>query len=336
MKSYFASPIRSLRSNYQLSGHITYHRYMRMAGLCALFIVFATYLLSGYQDAYQSTDHIARVDIGQAAGGNEDWLRDLNLALTNPRAKAVVLVIDQAVSSGGDLYPVEQAISQIRRSKSQLGKDGNAKVRPIVSFIYGYALGGSYVLASQTDFIVAQKTATLGGLSVSVSSFDPKPLLTRIGVDIITKGFGDLKVQPDPKDKNYTAYMRHRTSVYESLYRWMVATVQQNRSLSKSDLAMVSRGEWYLGDRAKQYGLCDATGDFTLTVEKVRSADPMLENLVVLDYSHSDSLGFAVNPSASGLKKSMYRGYQWFFRMCANEFVQSVTSELARAIRLYS
>ena len=175
------------------------------------------------------------------------------------------------------MYEIETAINLI---KSVRGK------KPIVSFIYGHALGGNYVLATQSDYIVAQRTATLGGLSIAVSSFDPKPLLSRLGVEIVTKGYGDLKVMPDKNDKNYAAFMQHRNKIYENLFLWMAGTVKANRGLNKEQFEAIAQGQWYLGERALTYHLCDATGDLITASDHVRTLVGNKE-LELVDYSHN-------------------------------------------------
>jgi protease-4 len=208
------------------------------------------------------------------------------------------------MSSSGHLYEVESAIGAIARIKG---------VKPVVSFVYGYALGGNYVLASETDHIVAQQTSTLGGLSIAVSSFDPKPLLGRIGVDIITKGYGDLKVMPEKGAKNYEAYVSHRNSIYESLYKWMLGRVQENRRLSPQSMDKIRKGEWYLGQRAKKYGLCDSTGDFISAVDVVKRK-VAISDLKVIDYSH----GAAPQQSNMAVLKKLFhvkeKSYHWLLR----------------------
>ena len=327
------SKAREALSDYNLSGFTQYYRVVRYIGLALLVLSGAAFFFSSGGANHLTSDHIARVNIGQVSNYQVDWLYALDTALRNSRAKGVVLVIDQAISSGSDLYEIEQAISHIRQSKTLPGVDGPDSVRPIVSFVYGYALGGSYVLASQTDYIVAQRTATLGGLSISVSSFDPKPLLSRIGVDIVTKGFGDLKVMPEKKDKNYQAYMKHRNGVYESLYRWMLATVKDNRSLSKSDMARVAQGEWYLGERALKYGLCDDTGDLTLTVDKMVKAHPHLDGLSIVDYGQIVSGESAVFTPVPALRSYLQMMNRWLFKGFVSQINQFVREEFLRLNR---
>ena len=327
------SSYRAFRSDFTLGGFERYYRTVRYLGMGAVVLTLGAYFFGTSHQSYLSTDHIARVNVGHVANPQAGWLAALDSALSNARARAIVLVIDQAVSSGSDLYEIEQAISHIRRVKSASGAPGTEQAKPVVSFVYGYALGGSYVLASQTDYIVAQRTATLGGLSISVSTFDPKPLLTRLGVDIITKGFGDLKVMPDKKDPNYTAYMQHRNGVYQSLYRWMVATVKENRSLSDENLKRVSQGEWYLGERAQQYGLCDDTGDLTLAVDKMVKAHPSLDGLSIVDYGQvvaGEDVIFYPVPALSEYIRVLNR---WIFRGLAANIGEYLRAEFLRLNR---
>ena len=307
LRSFFKTPWRSFRSDYTLAAFVKYHRWVSYSGWLVLALTFVGYLFMSKPNDFRDHDHIARIDIGSLSTYNTTWVDDLRDAVTNDRAKGIVLVIDQAMSSSGHLYEVESAMGAVSRVKG---------MKPVVSFVYGYALGGNYVLASETDYIVAQKTSTLGGLSIAVSSFDPKPLLERIGVDVITKGYGDLKVMPEKGAKNYDAYVSHRNSIYESLYKWMLKRVQENRRLSPQSVDKIRKGEWYLGERAKNYGLCDRTGDFIVAVDVVKKKLSM-PDLQVINYSH----GAAPQQSSMAVLKKFFhvqeKSYQWLLHRVA-------------------
>ena len=242
MNSYFKFFSFWSRADYSLSGYVKYHRTVRAIALFLLAITFFSYLLGTKPSQHLRQAHIARVDIGSVSNYNATWLSDLRVALDNPKALGVMLVVDQASSMGGDFFDIESAIGRIRAARDN---------KPVVTYVYGYALGGNYVLASETNYIVAQRTATLGGLSVAVSSFDPKPFLRRIGIDVVTKGFGDLKVMPEKDDKNYDSYIQHRNEVYKNLYHWMLSSVQENRNLSAGNMKKIAEGQWYLGSVRK-------------------------------------------------------------------------------------
>ena len=112
------SKAREALSDYNLSGFAQYYRVVRYIGLALLVLSGAAFFFSSSGANHLTANHIARVNIGQVSNYQVDWLYALDTALRNPRAKGVVLVIDQAISSGSDLYEIEQAISHIRQSKS--------------------------------------------------------------------------------------------------------------------------------------------------------------------------------------------------------------------------
>lgn len=324
LHSFFKKPKSSFRADYSLSGFVKYHRWVRYSGWLVLALTLISYFLVAKQtNTFQSSDHIARIDIGSLSAYNASWVDDLRDAINNDKAKGIVLVIDQAMSSSGHLYEVESAMSLIGRVKNE---------KPIISFVYGYALGGNYVLASETDYIMAQKTATLGGMSIAISSFDPKPLMQRLGIDVITKGYGDLKVMPDKDSKNYDAYVTHRNAIYESLYKWMLQKVKDNRRLSKVNAAKISKGEWYLGERAKEYQLCDGTGDFIAAVDVIRGR---LQNssLTVKNYSN----GAAPQQSYAATLKRLFqvkeKSYQWLLRRVASSLQVFMIQTVDYAVR---
>lgn len=315
---------KRIRSDFSLSAYRRHYRRMKYLGFLALFVAFVFYLMSGSGPSELSNAHIARIDVGYLSQYGGSWIQDLNEAYLNPNAKGVILVMDQSSNSGSDLFDVESGLSYIRRVKQD---------KPIVGFIYGQALGGMYVLATEADYVVSQRTATLGGLSIAVSSFDPKPLLDKVGVEFVTKGYGDLKVQPDKSDKNYDAYMKHRNSIYKELYQWMLETVAQNRSLSSQNLKRISSGEWYLGDRALSYGLCDAVGDLDFAAKKIILVQSLQEDTKIIDYSRRLPQDFSVSDRISYFSRLFYQNYAGMVGEIASEMVKSLKDEFSRSLR---
>ena len=315
-------PFAKFRSDFSLDGYKRYHYVVKSAGILVLILTAVAYFLNTKPSPYRSKQHIARVDVGYITSFNDEWMSDLSAALKNNLARGVILVIDQA-GTGSDLYEIETAINQIKTVKGK---------KPIISFVYGHALGGNYVLATQSDYIVAQRTATLGGLSIAVSSFDPKPLLNRLGIEIVTKGYGDLKVMPDKKDKNYDAFMQHRNKIYENLFEWMARTVKANRGLNKQEFEAIAKGQWYLGDRALGYRLCDATGDLITAADHIRTLIGE-KDLEVIDYSHNQ-VGLANMDHLSGTLSQLAKEYFRFgVQKLFSGISRAVSDEVNRSIR---
>ena len=312
------------RSDFRLSAYVRYHRFMKYLGILILIFSFGLYCFTGKSDSLTTNDHIARIDVGYVSEQGGNWLSDLNEAYHNPRAKGIVLVIDQASSASSDLFDIEAGLNQVRSMKGQ---------KPIVGFIYGHALGGSYVLATETDHIVSQRTATLGGLSIAVSSFDAKPLMEKIGIELVTKGYGDLKVQPDKNDKNYDAYIKHRSAIYQDLHQWMLDTVAQNRSLSKQNLNKISSGEWYLGDRALTYGLCDSVGDLMTATDRIKSQLGLPQDVIVIDYGHQIFPQLSIEDRLSYFTQSFRQSYAILIREITAGIYQSLVDEFSRSLR---
>ena len=312
------------RSDFRLSAYVKYYRLMRAAGILLVLLTSLTYCSSGQTNLFQNRDHIARIDIEYLSEHNRHWTEYLRDALENPRAKSIVLVVDQSSGSGLDLFDVEYSLGYLKKAKS---------VKPVVSFIYGNALGGSYVLASEANYMVSQRTATLGGLSIAVSSFDAKPLLDKIGIDLVTKGYGDLKVQPDKKDKNYATYIQHRSGIYKGLYLWMLDTVINNRSLSKENVGRIASGEWYLGERAVEYGLCDAVGDLEAATQTARKLAKVSTQIEMLNYSQQHTVPGTFEGQLSHWTQALQRGYRSIIEETTAEIYRVLVQEFSRSLR---
>ncbi len=266
-------------SQYSLAAHEAHYKRWRMIGIGLLVISFVLYLNSGSAKNTTVQSHIARIRVDLSPSASQNWLTQIQHASIDDNVKGILLFIDQSIMDSSDFAQTESALhtlAQVRNSK------------PVASFIYGYAHGNSYVIASATDQIVAQETASIGGISVVSSRFDMSELMEAVGVQVVNKGFGDYKIEPSKSDPNYQKFITHRKSIYQQMHQWMLDNINDGRHLSKDQMDSIKDGQWYTGIRAKTLGLCDSAGDIGLAENWVREhavggSDP---SLVVVDYSN--------------------------------------------------
>lgn len=292
-------------SQYSLSAHEAHYKRWRTVGLVLLAISFIVYLNSGNAKNTTVQNHIARIRVDLSPSTSQNWLTQIEYAALDENVKGILLFIDQSIMDSSDFAQTESALHTLQRVRS---------MKPVASFIYGYAHGNSYVIAAATDQIIAQETASIGGISVVSSRFDMSELMDAVGVQVVNKGFGDYKIEPSKNDPNYQKFIKHRKGIYQQMHEWMLDNINDSRHLSKDQLNSIKDGQWYTGIRAKTLGLCDSAGDLVSAEDWVREhavggSDP---TLVVVDYSNPATeaeLGMSSASSWIGLTQSQVKRF---------------------------
>ena len=99
------SSYRAFRSDFTLGGFERYYRTVRYVGMGAVVLTLGAYFFGTSHQSYLSTDHIARVNVGHVVNPQAGWLAALDSALSNARARAIVLVIDPMRSLEPSWHP---------------------------------------------------------------------------------------------------------------------------------------------------------------------------------------------------------------------------------------
>ena len=307
-------------SHYSLESHELHYRRWRLIGIVLVLISFVLYLNSGSAKNTTVQSHIAKIRLDLSPSASQNWLTQIDYAAQDDNVKGILLFIDQSIIDSSDFAQTESALNTIRRVRN---------TKPVASFIYGYAHGNSYVIASATDQIVAQETASIGGISVVSSRFDMSELMSTVGVEVVNKGFGDYKMEPSKSDPNYEKFIKHRKNIYQQMHQWMLDNINNGRHLSKDQLDNIKDGQWYTGIRAKTLGLCDRAGDLVSAEDWVREhavggSDP---SLVVVDYSNPATeaeLGLASAASWIGLSQGQIK--RFFSRFVQDQLLTALES----------
>jgi signal peptide peptidase SppA len=184
-------------------------------------------------------------------------LRLINNAASDPDVKGILLRMD---TPGGMLMggpEMADAVANARRSK------------PVVAHIGGMGASLGYMIASQANQVIANRSAVVGSIGVIASITDYTDLLSKMGIkfehftnkEAKYKAAGALgKPLTDDQRDNI------QQSV-DSAFQMFKSQVQTTRPQVK-DEAM--QGQTFRGDEAKKQGLIDRVGDedFAFTILK--------------------------------------------------------------------
>ena len=201
---------------------------------------------------------VVRLDGVIAAGGR---LRSgLSIDNTNEmleeafckKSKAVAIVVN---SPGGS--PVQSTLIY-KRIKELSAKEGI----PAFTFAEDVAASGGYLLMCAGEELFADRSSIIGSIGVITSGFGFPHLLEKIGVERRVYTAGKNKSSLDPfkpeKEEDIVRLKEMQLDVHEA-FKDIVREARKDRLNGEEDELMT--GEYWAGDKAKQFGLVDGLGD---------------------------------------------------------------------------
>lgn len=185
----------------------------------------------------------------QISGGASTQLiqRDLELALSDPKVKGVVLSIDSPGGTVDGTFELADYIYQSRGSK------------PIFAFSDGMICSAAYAIGSATDGIyITGHTNTIGSIGVVAAHRDYSGYEKNWGVKTteITAGkYKRISSQYEPLSDEGRADIQDKV---DALYSVFVDAVARHRGISTEQvLADMADGRVFIGQQAVKNGLVD-------------------------------------------------------------------------------
>ncbi len=130
--------------------------------------------------------------------------------------------------------------------------------KPIVSWVGGHCSGGAYWCAAQSDYLVASKSALVGGIGTFTMVVDESKAYHQagIGIEILRNKEGDLKAIGVPGTSIDDIQRQHLMEQVEASYAEFAAAVTSRRQIAPAGM----RGQDLSGTQAKELGLIDSIG----------------------------------------------------------------------------
>lgn len=191
-----------------------------------------------------------------AAGGRPGQLNDAALApvieaaFRRGKPKAVALVIN---SPGGS--PVQSALiaARIRRLAAETEV-------PVYGFVEDVAASGGYWLATAADEIFVDPNSIVGSIGVISAGFGLQEMIAKLGVERRVYTSGRSKSQLDPFRPENPEDVARIKALMEQIHANFIAQVHDRRGAKLAEDDRLFTGEFWLGARAIELGLADATG----------------------------------------------------------------------------
>ena len=196
------------------------------------------------------------------------FLRQLEVAFSDPRYKAVVLYVN---SPGGGIYESDEIYQTIKELQEEHNK-------PYVVYMSRIAASGGYYVSAPADAIVANRNTITGSIGVVISGLNVSELLERYGIRDQTISSGENKTILSPYQEMRPDQRSIIQSIIDESYGYFVDVVAEGRGMDTEEVLSLADGRIYSGQQALDLGLVDQLGSldtaFSLAAEKAGISDP--------------------------------------------------------------
>jgi protease-4 len=186
----------------------------------------------------------------------EPILDQLDQALEDDSVKAVILRVD---SPGGTVAASQEIMMAVRRV---------AEEKPIITSVGDLCASGSYMVASQTDEIIAAPGSTIGSIGVIMSLVNAEELVDKVGLQFITLTAGEYKDAGSmyrSLTETETAMFKEQLALSQEQF---VDDVAEGRGMTVEETEELATGWAWLGSEALELNLIDSIGNFDDAVDR--------------------------------------------------------------------
>lgn len=187
--------------------------------------------------------------LGGTATGSDDVVDQIDQAIENDDAKAILLRIN---SPGGSAAGAQEICDAIRRAKGA--------EKPIVVSMADVAASGGYYVAAPADVIFAAPATITGSIGVIAVHEDLSGLLDKLGIEEEVIKSGKLKDMLNPTEPLSPEAREVVTALVEQVFNQFVGAVVDGRGMAEHDVLPLADGRIYTGQQAVENGLIDKLG----------------------------------------------------------------------------
>ena len=195
---------------------------------------------------------------GNRFSGAETVAQALRSAAEDEHIAAVVLYVD---SPGGGVLASDLIAREVRKLREK---------KPVVAYMSGVAASGGYYVSALAQRIIAQPLTITGSIGVismkpNLQGAEGKLLLHHVSLKRGERAGIYSAAAPLDAD-GYTAVAATISRAYDD-FKQLVA---EGRKLNAADLEPISGGRVWTGAMAKERGLVDELGDFSMALQQAR------------------------------------------------------------------
>lgn len=164
--------------------------------------------------------------------------------------KAIIFEINSPGGSAVASDEIGQAIKELRETTN----------KTTVSWIREVGASGAYWVASNTDYIVANRMSMTGSIGVIASYLEFSGLLDKYNITYERLVAGKYKDMGTPFKEMSEEEKDIFTEELKQIHEYFIDEVANNRKLTKIQVKQFADGRVFLGEKAKQLGLIDEIG----------------------------------------------------------------------------
>lgn len=184
-----------------------------------------------------------------------------NSAADDENVSAIIFRVD---SPGGSPIASESILRAMNTAQ--------AKGKPVIVSMGGYAASGGYWVSSGADKIVAEPGTITGSIGVFGGKFVLKGLWDKLGVNWENIGAGNHAGMWSFNRSFTEEEFKKFDGTLAAIYDAFIARVAKGRKLTPEQVEAVAEGRVWTGRQAKDRGLVDELGGFDKAVEMAKTA----------------------------------------------------------------
>ncbi|MDO8846785.1 MAG: signal peptide peptidase SppA [Coriobacteriia bacterium] len=222
--------------------------------------------------------HISDVIQGSSGGsGDPEYVLDqIDQALEDDSVKAIVLRID---SPGGTVAASQEITLAVRRA---------AEEKPIVTSVGDICASGAYMVAAQTDEIIASPGSTVGSIGVIMEVANIEELLSKVGVSFTTLTYGEYK----DAGSMYRSLTETETAMLNeelaTIGDQFIADVAEGRGMDEDEVRELATGWAWVGSEALELGLIDSLGNYDDAIDRAAELGGIEGDPYIVSYEYVD------------------------------------------------
>jgi signal peptide peptidase SppA len=173
---------------------------------------------------------------------------NLRAALADPDTGSIVLAVD---SPGGETGGVTELAYEIRAAR---------KIKPVVSFVDGFAASAAYWIASAADSIVITPSGRAGSIGVYAVHEDWSKAYDQMGVAVTLISAGEGKTDGSPYVPLSDDAKADMAEAVDEAYAQFVGDVSKGRRKPKATIHDKWQARMYGAEKSVEMGMADEVG----------------------------------------------------------------------------
>jgi protease-4 len=195
---------------------------------------------------------------GAEIAGSASIAQAIRRAEADDGIAAVILYVD---SSGGSALASDLIAREIKRLRAK---------KPVVAYMGGVAASGGYYVSALAQHIVAQPLTVTGSIGVIALKPHTERAYEKFSLHRVSLQRGEhagLLSDAAPLEGGERAVFEQMIARSYDDFKRVVA---EGRNVNVNELEPIAGGRVWTGEMARERGLVDAMGDFTVALEKAR------------------------------------------------------------------